>query len=63
MEKLLLRISEAAEAVGLGKTKFYELVQAGEVPSVRIGRSVRVSAEALHEWVQARTAEADDARR
>jgi excisionase family DNA binding protein len=48
--KLLLTIPEAAERVGLGRTKLYELIQSGELPTVRIGRAVRISAERLREW-------------
>ena len=50
MEKLLLTIPQAAESVGLGKSKFYELIAQGQVPVVRIGRAVRVPAERLREW-------------
>lgn len=51
MDKLLLKVSEAAELVGLGRSKLYELMQEGEVPVVRIGRSVRIPASGLREWV------------
>ncbi len=57
MEHRLLRISEAAEVVGLGKTKFYELVQTGEIRSIHVGRVVRVPTEALEEWIQAKLGE------
>ena len=50
MEKLLLTIPQAADQVGLGKSKLYELIQAGEIPVVRIGRAVRVPSERLREW-------------
>jgi excisionase family DNA binding protein len=61
MEKLLLRISEAADAVGLGKTKFYELVQRGEIRSIHVGRVVRVPTEAIEEWIEAKLKEDADA--
>ena len=47
MEKLLLRPVEAAEAIGISRSKIYELLASGELPSVRIGASVRVPVEAL----------------
>ncbi len=50
MEKLLLRPVEAAEAIGISRSKIYELLASGELPSVRIGASVRVPVEAL--WCQ-----------
>jgi excisionase family DNA binding protein len=54
MERLLLRPKEAAEVLGVGRSKMYALLAAGEVPSVRVGRSVRVPAEALQHWVASR---------
>ena len=42
MEPLLLRVHETAKAIGLGRSKTYELVSSGVIPSVRVGRSVRV---------------------
>ncbi len=52
MDKLLLRPTEAAEALGLGRSKTYELLASGVIPSVRIGRSLRVPTEALQQWVR-----------
>jgi excisionase family DNA binding protein len=51
MDKLLLRPTEVAEILGIGRSKAYELIGAGTVPSMRIGSSVRVPAEALRAWV------------
>jgi excisionase family DNA binding protein len=51
MEKLLLRPTEAADALGVSRSTIYELVADGTVPSMRLGRSVRVPAESLREWV------------
>lgn len=59
VEKLLLRIPEAAEAVGLGRSKFYQLLAAGQLPVVRFGRAARVPAEALRDWVAERVKEAE----
>jgi excisionase family DNA binding protein len=54
MEKLLLRVSEVAEVIGLGKSATYQLIAAGSIPCVRLGkgRSVRVSADRLRQWVE-----------
>jgi len=54
MERLLLRPAEAAELLGVGRSKVYALLVAGEVPSIRVGRSVRVPVDALKRWVAAR---------
>jgi len=57
MEKLLLRPVEAAEAIGIGRSKMYELLGSGAIPSIRIGSSVRVPVEALREWIARQTAQ------
>lgn len=60
MEKILLTIPEAAGRLSLGRSKLYELVQAGELKVVRVGRAVRVPAvevEAFAERLMAEAAE------
>ena len=52
MDKLLLRPIEAAEAIGIGRSKVYELLAAGELPSIRIGSSLRVPLDKLREWIE-----------
>ena len=51
MERLLLKPTEAAEVIGLGRSKTYELISKGLIPSVRIGKSVRVPVASLRNWV------------
>jgi excisionase family DNA binding protein len=53
-QRLLLRIPEAAEALGIGRTKIYELIATGELPTIRVGRAVRISVSTLQKWVEAR---------
>jgi excisionase family DNA binding protein len=53
-QRLLLRIPEVAERLGIGRTKIYELIATGELPTVRFGRAVRVSATTLQKWVEER---------
>jgi excisionase family DNA binding protein len=52
-ERLLLRVEEVAEMLGIGRSKTYELIAAGELPVVRVGRCVRVPAAAVRRWVEA----------
>ncbi len=59
--KLLLTVPEAAARLSLGRTKFLELIYAGAIPRVYIGRSVRVPAAALEEWVARQQGEAEAA--
>ncbi len=50
-ERLLLTVEEAARRLGIGKTLAWELVWDGVLPSVRLGRCVRVPLRALEEWI------------
>jgi excisionase family DNA binding protein len=52
MTKLLLRPAEVSELIGMGKSKTYELIASGVIPSVRLGKSVRVPADRLREWIE-----------
>jgi excisionase family DNA binding protein len=60
--KLLLTPEEAARALGIGRTKLYELLATAKLPSVRIGGSRRVSVDALTEFVRRLTPTAGCAR-
>jgi excisionase family DNA binding protein len=51
MEKILLKPAEVSELTGLGKSKTYQLIAAGLIPSVRIGTCVRVPADRLRQWI------------
>lgn len=53
--RLLLRMTEVAEALSISRSSAYTLIRTGEIPVVRIGRSTRVSAEALRQWIAARS--------
>lgn len=49
--RLLLRPKEAADALGIGRSKCYALIASGELPSVRVGASVRVPLAMLKTWI------------
>ena len=52
-KRLLLRIPEVAESLGIGRTNIYELIATGVLPSIRVGRAVRITDIALQKWVEA----------
>lgn len=51
MDKLLLTPTEAAATLGIGRSKVYELLQSGQLESVRIGACRRVPADANHSFL------------
>ena len=51
-EKSWLKVPEAAEELGIPRTRCYELIQRGELPAVRIGeRSIRVNRRELERFL------------
>ncbi|MFD9445917.1 helix-turn-helix domain-containing protein [Streptomyces sp. NPDC060006] len=57
MTPFLYRADEVAKLLGVGLTTAKSLIGSGELRSVKIGRSRRVSADALHDYVQRLDAE------
>jgi excisionase family DNA binding protein len=52
-EPMLLTIADVQQATQLGRTKLYELMRDGELPFIRIGRSVRIRREDFEAWLVA----------
>ncbi len=47
-----LKVPEAAELLGLPRTRAYELIQRGDLPAVRIGqKSIRVNRAELERFL------------
>lgn len=53
-EPVLLTIPEAARKLGIGRTLTYELIAAGELEVVHIGRAARVPLDAVSDFVARR---------
>lgn len=51
MQSLLYKPEAAASALGIGRTKIFELIAEGAIETVQIGRSRRVPAQALEDYV------------
>lgn len=49
--KLLLTAEEAAQALSLSRSKVYDLIGKGEIPSVKIHGSRRVPVDQLIKWI------------
>jgi len=52
VERLLITVAEAGRMLGVGRTTAYELVRAGELDVVHIGRAARVPVESVHAYVE-----------
>ncbi len=58
--RVALRISEAAESLGISPRTMAELIAAREVPTVRIGRVVLIPVDELRLWLSERAQQAND---
>jgi excisionase family DNA binding protein len=57
MEPLLLSARDAAKALAISPRKLWELSNTREIPSIRIGRSVRYDVRDLREWIDSHKSE------
>ncbi len=57
-EVLLMRAEEVAHTLGLSRSKIYQMMSGGALPTVRVGRAVRVPKAALRDWITHHTTEA-----
>lgn len=55
VQNRLLRPSEVQAIVGLSRSAVYAYIASGVLPSVRVGKSVRVPAAALDRWIDRST--------
>ena len=51
---MLLRIPEVARALGIARSLAYEMARDGRLPTVHIGKAVRVPRRRLEEWIEER---------
>ncbi len=49
--KLLVTAEDAAALLSLGRSTVYQLIRAGRIPSVRVGRTRRIAFAALEAFV------------
>jgi excisionase family DNA binding protein len=56
--KKLLTVPEVADILSIGRTKAYQLTKSKEIPSIGVGRGVRVHPDALAEYINKQGASA-----
>lgn len=49
--RLLYRPEEGARTLGISRSRLFELIAAGQIETVLIGRSRRIPAQALEDYV------------
>ena len=54
-QRLLLTAREAGELLHVGRTTIYEYLSAGLLPTLKVGRSIRIPRAALERWIEQNT--------
>lgn len=54
-EPALITVEEAARYLRISRGKAYAMAASGELPTVRMGRSIRVRRDRLEGWLDARS--------
>jgi len=49
--RLLYKIVEAAQITGYSRSFIYQAINKGDLKVIRKGKTVRVGADELHEWI------------
>jgi excisionase family DNA binding protein len=53
--KPLLTVRDVADSLGLSDDKVYQHVHRGDFKAYRIGSSIRIDPDSLHEWLERNT--------
>jgi excisionase family DNA binding protein len=48
----LIDLRELQRILGVGRTKAHSLVASGDIPSIRVGRSIRIDERDLDAWLE-----------
>ena len=49
----LLSLAEVCQELGMGKSWVYHRIKSGEIPSVKLGRNIKVTREDLDQYLEA----------
>lgn len=55
MEKVAFTVEEVASILSLGRNKTYELVKMGIIPSMKLGKQIRIPKLSLESWLAEQT--------
>ncbi len=52
MEKVTASVAETCEALGIGKTRCFELIKSGELETIKLGQRRLVKVSSIHRLVE-----------
>lgn len=47
----IMSVNDFRKALGIGRTKAYEMISTGKIKSIRVGKSIRIPKKALLDYV------------
>ena len=56
----LISIDDVCKALGMGKSWTYRKIKGGEIPSIKLGRSIKVKREDLEEYLESHRYQPDE---
>jgi len=51
---LAVRIPQAARLIGIGRSTIYQFINAGEIETIKVGRSTLIPIDSLRDFIQRR---------
>lgn len=51
MQSMTISVAEAAQYLGIGRNRIYDLLHEGKLPAVRLGKNYRIPIKSLDEWL------------
>jgi len=51
VEPLLFSVDQVAKLIGFSRTKTYEMVQSGKIPSILVENRLKITRQALDAWI------------
>ena len=51
-DPICVRVNDAARMIGVGRTKLYALIAAGEVKTVKFGKATRITTASLYNLIR-----------
>ena len=54
-ERGVLTMNEVQEVLGIGKNLCYDMLRAGTIPSIRLGRKIIIPKHSFYEWLNSGT--------
>lgn len=49
---ITVRVADAAKMLGIGRYRLYELMQSGDIETLKLGRSTRIPVDGLHALIE-----------